>query len=99
MRSGPHPLSSGAFPHDRAVTSHPLSKVSGWVPLLLPSLVGLFTVRLRDCPSSPLWSSGHLPSLLHPFFSFFYSAAFLLFSFFFCFSSLWVRVSLSRGLC
>jgi hypothetical protein len=41
MRSGPSPLSGGTFNKIAAVISFPLSKVAGWVLLLLPSLAGL----------------------------------------------------------
>jgi hypothetical protein len=66
--SGPSPLSCGVFLPPPLLQAF-LILVAGWVPLLLPSPTGLFIYSsMRDCPSSPLRHSGHLPSLLHVFF-------------------------------
>jgi hypothetical protein len=48
MRSGPPPVSGGAFYTTVAVTSFPLSKVAGRVLLLLASLAGLFIYNLPE---------------------------------------------------
>jgi hypothetical protein len=80
----PSPLSGEgeAFHMTATVTNFPLSKVAGQGSPLLSSLASLFTVHVRECPSTPSGTQDTPPSLLHVFF--FSAACFLLrfFSFF-----------------
>jgi hypothetical protein len=75
-------LSGGAFHRTVTVTSFLRSKVAGRGPLLLPSLASLLCmVRLKECPSCSLQSSGRLA--LFVMCLFFFSAACLLIFFLF----------------
>jgi hypothetical protein len=91
---GAPPSLSGEACHTLApVGCLPLSKHTGEVVPHPPSWPAcLFTVCMRECPSHPLWSSGH-PGLFATCLFFFPASDF--FSFFFF---PWVGVSLSRGL-
>jgi hypothetical protein len=76
--SAPSALSSGMCHTLAAVTSFPLSKVTGQVLPLLPSLSGSFFYSLNGGTPPPLARlQGTLPSLLHVFFFFFFSCLFI----------------------
>jgi hypothetical protein len=63
LRSGPSPLSSGAFHTTAAVTSFPIFKVAGRVPLLLPFLASLFIYSLPKGLPLPHFPGLGCPSL------------------------------------
>jgi hypothetical protein len=90
----PH-LSCGVFLPPPLLQAFPLL-VDGWVlPPLLPSLASLFIYSsVRDCPSPPLWHSGH-PALfaMCPFY-----CCCLLFSLFFSLFSLDGARSVQRAI-
>jgi hypothetical protein len=79
------PPSSGAFHMTATVASLPDSKVAGRGPPLLPSLAGLFIDSLHEELPLPHSVECRAPHP-HCYVSFFFSAACLLFRFFFLFS-------------
>jgi hypothetical protein len=81
MGSGPSPLSCGVFLPPPLLQAFPLL-VAGWVPPLLPSPASFFIYSsMRDCPSPPLWHSGH-PTLFATCLFCCYCLLFSFFSFF-----------------